>query len=89
MYVLCDSPVQTALTLVWCLYCLTRNPEVQEKLRSEVMGVVGEEKMVSPAHINRMPYLRHCIKETLRYSSWGWINKPNPVLLELRFVSDI
>ena len=48
------------------MYCLARNPEVQEKLRSEVMSVVGEEKVVTPVHINNMPYLRQCIKETLR-----------------------
>ena len=81
MHILCGLSIQTALTLVWCLYCLARNPEVQEKLRGEVMAVVGGEETVTPAHINRMPYLRHCIKETLRYSSWGWMNKLNPVLL--------
>ena len=39
---------------------------MQEKLRGEVMAVVGGEETVTPAHINSMPYLRHCIKETQR-----------------------
>ena len=51
----------------WTLYFLARNPEVQEKLRSEVQSVVGTEEVVTPIHINKMPYLRNCIKETLRY----------------------
>ena len=51
----------------WTLYFLARNPEVQEKLRSEVQSVVGTEEVVTPIHINKMPYLRNCFKETLRY----------------------
>ena len=57
---------QTSYTLVWCLYCLATNPEVQVKLRDEVMQVVGDNEIVTLAHIHSMPYLRNCIKETLR-----------------------
>ena len=58
--------LQTSYTLAWCLYNLARNPEVQEKLRSEVQSVMGSDEMVTPAHIQRMPYLRDCFKESLR-----------------------
>ena len=60
------SCLQTSYTLAWCLYNLARNPEVQEKLRSEVQSVVGSDEMVTPAHIHRMPYLRDCFKESHR-----------------------
>ena len=61
--------MQTAYTLAWTLYNLATHPDVQEKLRSEVLRVVGrEEKMVTSTHISNMPYLRSCIKETLRLS---------------------
>ncbi len=49
-----------------CLYCLANNVEVQEKLRDEVRKVVGEESVVTPTHIQDMPYLRDCIKESQR-----------------------
>ena len=58
--------LQTSYTLAWCLYNLGRNPEVQKKLRSEVQRVVGSDEMVTPAHINHMPFLRDCFKESLR-----------------------
>ena len=58
--------IQTSNTLSWALYCLAINPEVQEKLRSEVQAVVGSDELVTPEHIARMPYLHDCIKETQR-----------------------
>ena len=57
---------QTSYTLVWCLYNLATNPEVQIKLRNEIMKVVGDNEIVTPAYIHSMPYLRNCVKETLR-----------------------
>ena len=52
---------------MWCLYSLARNPEAQERLRSEVREVVGDSKIVTPEHIGKMTYLRNVIKETQRY----------------------
>lgn len=60
--------LQTSNTLSWALYCLATNPEAQEKLRSEVMAVVGSDELVTPEHIAKMPYLHGCIKETQRWS---------------------
>ena len=51
---------------MWSLYCLATNPEVQEKLRSEVQQVVGECEIVTPEHVARMPYLRNVVKESQR-----------------------
>lgn len=59
-------PKQTSYTLTWCLYNLAINPSAQETLRQEISSVVGKDEMITPLHINAMPYLRGCIKETLR-----------------------
>lgn len=56
----------TSYTLTWCLYNLAINPSAQEILRQEIASVVGTDEMITPLHINAMPYLRGCIKETLR-----------------------
>ena len=64
---ICPIATQTSITLGWTLYLLANNPEVQEKLRREVQSVVGSEEIVTTSHISNMPYLRNCIKETLRY----------------------
>ena len=67
MYIHLYYVLQTALTLAWTLYSLGCNPEVQEKLRGEVQSVVGSDSTVTPEHIQRMPYIKDCIKETMRY----------------------
>ena len=48
------------------MYKLATNPDVQERLRSEVQEVVGSADIVTPDHIAKMPYLKNTIKETLR-----------------------
>ena len=53
----------------WTLYFLAKNPEVQAKLRRQIQSVVGDDRVVTPAHISEMPYLRNCVKETLRCDS--------------------
>ena len=67
MYCVNFNYFQTAYTLAWVLYNLANNPEIQEKLHSEVQSTVGSSDTVTPTHISNMPYLRDCIKETLRY----------------------
>jgi len=57
---------QTSTTIAACAYALATNPEVQEKLREEVMSVVGQDELVTPQHIQDMQYLRNTIKETTR-----------------------
>ena len=64
---LLDSALlQSSFTQVWALYKLATNPDVQERLRSEVQEVVGSADIVTPDHIAKMPYLKDTIKETLR-----------------------
>lgn len=41
-----------------------RYPEVLEKLRKEVESVLGQDKDVTRAYIQRMPYLQNILKES-------------------------
>ena len=51
-----------------CVHSLANNPDVQDKLRKEVQEVMGQDPLVTPRHIQDMPYLRDTIKETMRYN---------------------
>ncbi|MCJ1388282.1 hypothetical protein MMC18_001127 [Xylographa bjoerkii] len=56
----------TAATMSYVFRLLVRYPDVLEKLRIEVESVVRQEKDISRACIQRMPYLHNVIKEALR-----------------------
>ena len=43
---------------------LVRHPHVLKKLRGEIGSVLGQDKDVTRAYIQRMPYLHHVIKES-------------------------
>lgn len=64
------------MTLLWTLYSLATNPDVQNKLRDEIQQAVGPDNIVTPTHINQMPYLRDCIREAQRY-----VCVPKPALV--------
>lgn len=52
----------TASTLSLCLFELAQNPDIQEKLREEVTGVVSEHDGVpSFEAVKKMPYLDQVI----------------------------
>jgi len=56
------------------LYFLARNPDKQEKLRDEILSVVGPKgTSVTPEALNELRYLKASIKESLRFV--GLINK--------------
>ncbi|KAG4443781.1 hypothetical protein IFR05_000772 [Cadophora sp. M221] len=67
----------TAATLSYAFHLLLRNPNVLETLRCEIDTVVGPEKDIKRAHIQRMPYLHNVLQETLRLFS--------PVPINTRF----
>ena len=58
----------TSTTLMWAIYLLGRNPEVQKKLHEELDLVFGGDKTcdVTFDHIKDLTYLDLVIKETLR-----------------------
>lgn len=52
----------------WSLYELSRHPEVQAKLREEVLTVLEGRTVPEAADVARMPLLKATVKEVLRYS---------------------
>jgi cytochrome P450 len=60
--------MQTSHTTSFLLYFLARNPEKQEKLRQEILSVVGSKgtTVITPGALNELHYLKACIKESLR-----------------------
>ncbi|XP_040887911.1 sterol 26-hydroxylase, mitochondrial [Toxotes jaculatrix] len=56
----------TSNTLSWTLYHLARDPRVQDRLHREVSSVCPDRREPTTDDLNRMPYLKAVIKETLR-----------------------
>ncbi|XP_006839232.1 PREDICTED: 1,25-dihydroxyvitamin D(3) 24-hydroxylase, mitochondrial-like isoform X2 [Chrysochloris asiatica] len=56
----------TANSLMWILYNLSRNPQVQQKLREEIQTVLPENQMPQAEDLRNMPYLKACLKESMR-----------------------
>ena len=54
----------TSTALTWCLFALTGAPQVQAKLRRELLGVSSE--YPSPEELSALPYLDAVVRETLR-----------------------
>lgn len=58
---------QTASALAFVMYCLAKNPGKQEKLREELFRLMpNEETPLTEESMKNLPYLRACIKESLR-----------------------
>ncbi|KAG7255747.1 hypothetical protein CRUP_013494 [Coryphaenoides rupestris] len=53
--------------MAWALYLLARDPEVQERLDQEVIGVCPRGRVPTGDDIAKMPYLKAVIRETLRF----------------------
>ncbi|KAJ8779031.1 hypothetical protein J1605_012882 [Eschrichtius robustus] len=56
----------TANSLMWILYNLSRNPHVQQKLLMEIQSVLPENQMPRAEDLRNMPYLKACLKESMR-----------------------
>ena len=52
------------------LHCMARNPEVQEKLYTEIKSVLGDRTRPTPEDLAKMPYLKGCMLESFRYKEF-------------------
>ncbi|KAM7356572.1 cytochrome P450 12c1 [Cochliomyia hominivorax] len=56
----------TSSVLSAIMLCLAKNPEKQQKLREEILNAVGKTDKFTVENTKHLPYLRACIKESLR-----------------------
>lgn len=56
----------TGSTMHFMIYLLALHPDMQDRLRQEVIDVAGEEEEITYEHIAHMPYLEAVMYETLR-----------------------
>jgi len=64
----------TSITTSWLLYWLGMNPDKQEILYKEVIDRIPEDGRITDAAVQRMPYLRACIKESGRLTPLAFNN---------------
>ena len=57
----------TAETAMWDLYEKSKHPEVQDKLYGEIESNIGDNETNDNKIIQRVPYLRACLKEVFRF----------------------
>ena len=55
----------TALTLAWCLYLLSQNPDVKEKIRQEAFDICGDDEPTWE-QAQKLSYTKMVIQETMR-----------------------
>ncbi|XP_043714897.1 cytochrome P450 89A2-like [Telopea speciosissima] len=56
----------TATVMEWIMANLVKHQDIQEKLFSEIKGVVGLEEEISEKDLKKMPYLKAVVMEGLR-----------------------
>ncbi|XP_057334129.1 cytochrome P450 4V2-like [Microplitis mediator] len=58
----------------FALVMIAMHPDVQDKVREEILDVVGENSDVCDEHVSKLTYIDMVIKETIRLFSVGPIN---------------
>ncbi|XP_048741993.1 probable cytochrome P450 CYP44 [Ostrea edulis] len=61
-----DGLNTTVPTLLFAMYCIAKNPEVQQKAYEEVREALKDGQPITGEHINKMTYLKACVKESQR-----------------------
>ncbi|GER30839.1 geraniol 8-hydroxylase [Striga asiatica] len=73
----------TSSTLEWAMAEALKNPDKMKAAQKELEQVIGKGKVLEEADIQRLPYLRCFVKETLR------IHPPVPFLIPRRVEQDL
>ena len=56
----------TAETAMWALYEMSKHPEVQGNIYSEITNNIGHDERLENKFIQKAPYVRACLKEVFR-----------------------
>uniref|UniRef100_A0A6N2KMW6 Cytochrome P450 n=1 Tax=Salix viminalis TaxID=40686 RepID=A0A6N2KMW6_SALVM len=56
----------SAVTVVWAMAFLMKNPEAMRKAQEEVRGLFGNKGFVDEDDVQQLPYLKAVVKETMR-----------------------
>jgi len=65
----------TAATVVWAMTLLLKHPRIMKKVQEEVRSLSGEKAFLDEDDVQKFPYLKAVIKETLRF------HPPAPLLI--------
>ncbi|KAM6981201.1 1,25-dihydroxyvitamin D(3) 24-hydroxylase, mitochondrial [Aplochiton taeniatus] len=58
----------TANSMLWAIFNLSRNPAAQQRLLEEIIEVVPARENPCGEHMKSMPFLKACLKESMRVS---------------------
>ncbi|RDX71056.1 Cytochrome P450 83B1, partial [Mucuna pruriens] len=75
MNILIGATDTTAVTTVWAMTELLKNPRVMKKVQEEIRSLSGKKAFLEEDDVQKFPYFKAVIKETLR------LHLPAPLLL--------
>jgi cytochrome P450 len=59
----------TSNATTWCLFSLSQNPDMQSRLRAELLGAFPDDSVAPTVEaLNALPYLEAIVRETLRFN---------------------
>jgi cytochrome P450 len=59
----------TSNATAWCMFSLSQNPDVQSRLRAELLEAFPDDSMEPTVEaLNALPYLEAVVSETLRFN---------------------
>lgn len=67
---------QTAGQLIIFVLAMVLHPEVQARAQAEIDAVVGRDRAPTFADRDNLPYIRACVRETLRWRTVGPLGTP-------------
>ncbi|XP_059629875.1 cytochrome P450 71B10-like [Cornus florida] len=74
----------SAITIVWAMTELSRNPPVMKKLQAEIRTCVGKKAMVEESDIENLHYLKLVVKETLRLHPPAVLLLPHETMVQCK-----
>ncbi|XP_076825662.1 cytochrome P450 2U1-like [Clavelina lepadiformis] len=66
-----------ASTLAWALICCLHYPETQNKLREEILNVLGSDGKITMSYKSKMPYTSAFMQELMRFRTLNPISLPH------------